>query len=41
MDFLTEDLYRMSLAEGKIPIGSPIALPPGAVPPPASSTTLA
>jgi hypothetical protein len=27
----------MSLAEGKIPTGSPTALPPGAAPPPASS----
>jgi hypothetical protein len=27
----------MSLAEGKMPIGSPTALPPGAAPPPASS----
>jgi hypothetical protein len=41
MDFLAEDLCRMSLAKGKMPIGSPIALPPGAVPPPASSTTTA
>jgi hypothetical protein len=39
MDFLTEDLCRMSLAEGKMPTGSPIAPPPGAVPPPASSST--
>jgi hypothetical protein len=31
----------MSLAEGKIPTESPTALPPGAAPPPASSTTLA
>jgi hypothetical protein len=38
-DFLTEDLCRMSLAEGKMPIESPIALPPGAALPPASSTT--
>jgi hypothetical protein len=29
----------MSLAEGKMPTGSPIALPPAAAPPPASSTT--
>jgi hypothetical protein len=29
----------MSLAEGKMPIGSPIALPPGVTPPPPSSTT--
>jgi hypothetical protein len=29
----------MSLAKGKMPTGSPIAVPPGAVPPPASSTT--
>jgi hypothetical protein len=27
------------LAEGKMPIGSPITLPPGATPPPPSSTT--
>jgi hypothetical protein len=39
-DFLTKDLCRLSLAKGKMPIGSPIALPPSAVPPPASSTTL-
>jgi hypothetical protein len=39
MDFLTEDLCWMSLAEGKMPTGSPIALPSGAAPPPASSTT--
>jgi hypothetical protein len=39
MDFLTEDLCRMSLAEGKMPMGSPVAPPPGAAPPPASSTT--
>jgi hypothetical protein len=38
-DFLAKDLCRMSLAEGKMLIGSPTALPPGAVPPPASSTT--
>jgi hypothetical protein len=31
----------MSLAEGKMPIGSPTVLPPGAAPPPASLTTLA
>jgi hypothetical protein len=31
----------MSLAEGKMPTESLIALPPGAVPPPACSTTLA
>jgi hypothetical protein len=41
MDFLAEDLCRMSLAEGKMPTGSPTALPPNAAPPPASSTTLA
>jgi hypothetical protein len=29
----------MSLAEGKMLTGSPIALPPSATPPPASSTT--
>jgi hypothetical protein len=29
----------MSLAEGKMSIGSPIALPPGVTPPPPSSTT--
>jgi hypothetical protein len=29
----------MSLAEGKMPTGSPITLPPGAMPPPPSSTT--
>jgi hypothetical protein len=29
----------MSLAEGKMPTRSPIALPPGTVLPPASSTT--
>jgi hypothetical protein len=39
MDFLAEDLCRMSLAEGKMPTGSPIALPPGVTPPPPSSTT--
>jgi hypothetical protein len=39
MDFLAEDLCRMSLAEGKMLIGSPIAPPPGAVLPPASSNT--
>jgi hypothetical protein len=39
MDFLAEDLCRMSLAEGKMPIGSPIASPPSAAPPLASSTT--
>jgi hypothetical protein len=38
---LTEDLCRMSLAKGKMPTGSPIALLPGAAPPPSSSTTLA
>jgi hypothetical protein len=37
MDFLTEDLCRMSLAEGKMPMRCPVAPPPGAVPPPASS----
>jgi hypothetical protein len=36
-DFLTEYLCRMSLAEGKIPTGFPVAPPPGAMPPPASS----
>jgi hypothetical protein len=39
MDFLTEDLCRMSLAEGKMPTGSPVAPPPGTAPPPAISTT--
>jgi hypothetical protein len=39
MDFLTEDLCRMSLAEGKMSTGSAIAPSPGAAPPPASSTT--
>jgi hypothetical protein len=39
-DFLTEDLCRMSLAEGKMPTGSPVAPPPGAAPPPTSLTTL-
>jgi hypothetical protein len=29
----------MSLAEGKMPTGNPTALPPGAAPPQASSTT--
>jgi hypothetical protein len=29
----------MSLAEGKMPIGNPVALPPGAMPPPPSSIT--
>jgi hypothetical protein len=38
-DFLAKDLCRMSLAEGKMPTGSPTALPPGVVPPPAYSTT--
>jgi hypothetical protein len=38
-DFLAEDLCRMSLAEGKMPTVSPIALPPGVMPPPPSSTT--
>jgi hypothetical protein len=38
-DFLTEDLCGMSLAEGKMPTGSPIAPPPGAAPPSPSSTT--
>jgi hypothetical protein len=38
-DFLTEDMCRMSLAEGKMPTGSPIALPLGATLPPPSSTT--
>jgi hypothetical protein len=41
MDFLTEDLCMMGLAKGKMPIGSPTGLLPGAVPPPARSTTLA
>jgi hypothetical protein len=41
MDFLTEDLCRMSLAEGKMPTGSSTALPPGATPPPPSLTTSA
>jgi hypothetical protein len=36
-DFLTEDLCRMSLAEGKMPTGCPITPPPGTAPPPASS----
>jgi hypothetical protein len=31
----------MSLAEGKMPIGSPVAPPPGTAPPLAISTTLA
>jgi hypothetical protein len=31
----------MSLAEGKMPTGSLVALPPGAAPPPANSTTSA
>jgi hypothetical protein len=39
MDFLTEDMCRMSLAEGEMPTGSPVAPLPGAAPPPASSTT--
>jgi hypothetical protein len=39
MDFLTEDLCRMSLAKGKMSTGSPIALPPSATPPSPSSTT--
>jgi hypothetical protein len=30
----------MSLAEGKMPTGSPVAPPPGAAPPPASSIAL-
>jgi hypothetical protein len=38
-DFLTEDLCRMSLAEGKMPTGSHIALPPGVTLPPPSLTT--
>jgi hypothetical protein len=38
-DFLTGDLCRMSLAEGKMPTGSPIALPPSVTPPPPSLTT--
>jgi hypothetical protein len=37
MDFLTKDLCRMSLDEGKMPTGCPIAPPPGTAPPPASS----
>jgi hypothetical protein len=40
-DFLTEHLCRMSFIEGKMPTGSPIALPPGATPPSPNSTTLA
>jgi hypothetical protein len=37
MNFLTKDLCRMSLAEGKMRMGCPVAPPPGAAPPPASS----
>jgi hypothetical protein len=37
MDFLTEDLCRMSLAEGKMPTGCPVTPPPSTAPPPASS----
>jgi hypothetical protein len=40
-DSLTEDLCGMSLAKGKMSIGSPTVLPPDAAPPPASSTTQA
>jgi hypothetical protein len=40
-DFFTEDLCRMSLAEGKMPTGCPVAPPPNATPPPASSIALA
>jgi hypothetical protein len=40
-DFLPEDLCRMSLAEGKMPTESSIALPPGVTPPPPGPTTLA
>jgi hypothetical protein len=39
MDFLTEDLCRMGLAEGKMPTGSPTALLPSAAPSPTWSTT--
>jgi hypothetical protein len=39
-DFLTEDLCRMSLAEGKMPTGCPVAPPPGVAPPRASSIAL-
>jgi hypothetical protein len=38
-DFLTKDLCRMSLAEGKMLTESLVAPPPGAAPPPPSSTT--
>jgi hypothetical protein len=38
-DFLPEDLCRMSLAEGKMPIGSSTILPPGVTPPPPGPTT--
>jgi hypothetical protein len=37
-EFLAEDLCRMSLAEGKMLIGSSTALPPGATPPPGPTT---
>jgi hypothetical protein len=37
MDFLTEGLCRMSLAEGKMPMGRPVTPPPGTAPPPTSS----
>jgi hypothetical protein len=42
MDFLAEDLCRMSLAEGKMPTGHPITPPSGVAPPLAGSgsTTL-
>jgi hypothetical protein len=39
MDFLLEDLCRMSLAEGKMPTGSTTALPPGVTQPPPGPTT--
>jgi hypothetical protein len=38
-DFLTEDLCRMSFAEGKMSTGSPVTPPPGAASPPPGSTT--
>jgi hypothetical protein len=37
MDFLTEGLCRMSLAEGKMPTGCPVTPPPDTAPPSAIS----
>jgi hypothetical protein len=41
MDFLTEDLCKMSLVEGKMPTGYPITPPPGTAPRPTDSGSIA